>query len=109
MKRITLLYFEGCPSWKPALENLQKVVETGKIPVEIELLKIEDAEQAQKEKFLGSPSIQVDGIDLWPQEQNTYRISCRLYQTPAGLQSSPTIEMLRQRLKGVDASRAIVN
>ena len=98
MNKITLLYFDGCPSWQSALENLQKLVTSEKILAEINLIKIETPEQAQSERFLGSPSIRVNGMDLWPEERANYTLSCRVYKTPAGMKGSPTIEMLRERL-----------
>jgi len=109
MNKITLLYFDGCPSWQPALENLQKVVEAEKILAKINLVKIENPEQAQQEKFLGSPSIRVNGVDLWPEERANYTLSCRVYKTPAGMKGSPTIEMLRERLREVISSSGKAN
>jgi hypothetical protein len=99
MNEISLLYFDGCPSWQVALENVQKLIETDKIPAEICLIKIESPEQAQQERFLGSPSFRVNGTDLWPEEREHYTLSCRVYQTPDGLKGSPSIEMLREQLR----------
>jgi hypothetical protein len=98
MTEITFLYFNGCPSWEPALEDLKKVIEGEKIQAKLTLLKIDDPEQAQSEHFLGSPSIRVNGIDLWPEERADYALSCRVYQTPEGMKGSPTIEMMKERL-----------
>jgi len=98
MIEITLLYFDGCPSWVPALENLRKVIEDKHIPADITLLRIDDSEQAQREHFLGSLSIRVNGVDLWPEERANYTLSCRVYKTPTGLKGSPTVEMLTERL-----------
>lgn len=99
MNKITLLYFDGCPSWQLALGNLEKLVQNEEFPAEISLIKIETPEQAKNEQFLGSPSIRVNGIDLWPEERANYTLRCRVYKTPAGLKGSPTIEMLRERLQ----------
>lgn len=99
--QIRLLYFDGCPSWQPALENLHKVIETEKIRAEISLVKIETPAQAQQERFLGSPSLQVNGVDLWPEERNNYDLNCRVYKTAAGLRGSPSIEMLRKQLREI--------
>ncbi len=97
--QISLLYFEGCPSWETALQNVKKVIEMDKIPAEIRLIKIETPEQAQQERFLGSPSFHLNEVDLWPEERDHYSLSCRVYQTPEGYKGSPTIEMLRERLR----------
>ena len=101
MNEITLLYFDGCPSWQPVLENLKKVIEAERIQAKITLLKIDDPEKAQRERFLGSPSIRFNGIDLWPEERTDYTLNCRVYKTPTGMKGSPTIEMLRERLREV--------
>jgi len=103
MNNIELLYFDDCPSWKSALENLKKVVENEKISTEIRLVKIVDPEQAQREHFLGSPSIRVNGSDLWPEKRENYTLSCRVYKTPTGMKGSPTIEMLKKELISVIA------
>lgn len=97
--QISLLYFEGCPSWEPALQNVQKVIEMDEIPAEIRLIKIESPEQAQQERFLGSPSFRVNEIDLWPEERDHYTLNCRVYQTPDGLKGFPSLEMLREQLR----------
>ena len=99
--QIKLLYFDGCPSWQPALENLKMAIAAEKIAAEISLVKIECTEQAQQERFLGSPSFLVDGIDLWPEERNQYTLSCRVYHTPTGLRGAPSIEVLRLRLQEI--------
>jgi len=106
MNEISLLYFDGCPSWQVALENVQKVIESDKIPAEICLIKIESPEQAQQERFLGSPSFRVNGMDLWPEEREHFNLSCRVYQTPYGLKGSPSFEMLRERLRELHFGRS---
>jgi hypothetical protein len=98
VNEITLFYFDGCPSWQSALENLEKVLESEQIPAQITLVKIDSDAQAQKEHFLGSPSIRVNGVDLWPEERANYSLSCRVYHTPMGMRGSPTLEMLREKL-----------
>lgn len=101
MIQIKLLYFDGCPSWQPALENLNMVIGAEKIAAEICLVNIQTPQQAEQERFLGSPSFLVNGEDLWPEERRHYSLSCRVYQTPAGLKGSPSTEMLQERLKEV--------
>jgi hypothetical protein len=51
-----------------------------------------------KEKFCGSPSFRINGEDLWCEERAKYHLSCRVYRTAQGLQGSPTVEMLRERI-----------
>jgi hypothetical protein len=97
--QIDLLYFDGCPSWQPGLENLKAALAAEGIEAEIRMVKVETDEDAARLKFLGSPSFQVNGADWWPEQRERYDLSCRVYQTPQGLRGAPTIEMLREKLR----------
>lgn len=97
--KIELLYFDGCPSWQNALDNLKSVLHEEGITESVNVLEIMNDEQAQKEKFLGSPSIRIDGNDLWFEQRENYSLSCRVYATPEGVKGWPTDEMLRSKIK----------
>jgi hypothetical protein len=61
---IVLLYFDGCPNWVQAAERLREaLVLVGRSNVVVEQRKIETSEEAIAARFLGSPSILVDGRD----------------------------------------------
>ncbi len=96
--KIELLYFDGCPSWQKALENLETLIAEEGLDISIQLVAVNSDQEATRKKFLGSPSIQVGGVDLWPEERDTFSMSCRMYRTSEGLQGWPTIEMLREKL-----------
>jgi len=95
---IELLYFDGCPSWQSALENLKIAIAEEKLNTHIRLVKIDNPEQAVKQRFLGSPSIRIGKTDLWPEECEDYFLGCRVYPTPEGLRGWPTVEMIQQKL-----------
>jgi hypothetical protein len=97
--QIDLLYFDDCPSWQPGLDNLKAALVLENNQAEINLIKVDDNHKAEKIKFLGSPSFQIDGIDLWPEERENYTLSCRVYSTPNGMRGVPTVEMLRYKLQ----------
>ncbi len=97
--KIDLLYFDGCPSWQGALENLKAALTAEWLEADIQLVKLADDELAQRLKFLGSPSFQVNGLDLWPEERQRYTLCCRVYSTPHGMKGAPTIEMLRKNIR----------
>jgi len=96
--KIELLYFDGCPSWQTALANLRTAVQLERLASPVALVTVEDDAAASRFRFLGSPSIHVDGRDLWPQERAEYHLSCRVYSTPEGMRGWPTVAMLRDRL-----------
>jgi hypothetical protein len=96
--QIDLLYFDGCPSWQGGLENLKVALAAERLEAETRLVCVEDDTEAAHLKFLGSPSFQVNGMDLWPEGRERYNLSCRVYATPLGLKGAPTVEMLREKL-----------
>lgn len=98
MNEIELLYFDGCPSWQTALENLHQVIETENLPYQVRLIEITTPQQAQEERFLGSPSFRLNGEDLWPETRTRYNMSCRVYQTDQGMRGSPSVKMLREKI-----------
>lgn len=96
--QIDLLYFDDCPSWQRGLENLKIALAREGIDAEINLVRIDDDAKAAQMKFLGSPSFHVNGVELWLEEREAYNLSCRVYQTPAGMKGTPSIEMLQEKL-----------
>lgn len=97
--KIELLYFDGCPSWQTAFENLKRALQVERISDPIQVIEIANDEQASQEKFLGSPSVRIDGRDLWFEQRENYSLSCRVYTTSEGVKGSPTVEMLRSKIQ----------
>ena len=106
MLKVELLYFDGCPNWPAGLANLKSALQDADLDAQVQLVKIEDVVRAKRERFLGSPSIRVEGADLWPEERDEYFLECRVYQTPQGMKGSPTVEMIRQKLANVLSHKA---
>jgi hypothetical protein len=91
---ITLLYFEDCPNWKLADQRLTALAaERSDIRVTRHL--VDTAEEAERTRFHGSPSILVDGVDVFAAPDAEVGLSCRRYPTPDGYQGAPTLEQLR--------------
>jgi hypothetical protein len=98
---VEVLYIDGCPNLKRGLFNLKQALADEQIQAEIRMQEIEDDLQADNRSFLGSPSFQVNGQDLWPVRHESYHLGCRVYSTPAGLMSCPSVDMLRERLRAL--------
>lgn len=96
--RIELLVIEDCPNSTVASNQLKsafKALGIDAVPVVHRVMKTR-AEVLGTE-FAGSPTITVDGVDLFPGTP-TEELSCRVYSTPLGLQGAPTIEQLTAAL-----------
>jgi hypothetical protein len=108
--QIEILYFDGCPTYLKAEKTLRGVLEEEDVDAEVELVAVNIAEEAQELRFTGSPTIRVDGEDLFPvPERAEYALGCQMYTTPEGLRGSPTPEMLREALAKTDGGGAAEN
>jgi hypothetical protein len=97
--KIEVLYFDGCPTYEPAAKTLRAVLAEEGFETEVELVAVNSDDEAGRLRFPGSPTIRVDGEDLFPvAEREEWRLGCRVYATPQGLRGSPTAEMLREAL-----------
>jgi hypothetical protein len=89
--QIELLWWEGCPSWRKALGDLEAAMaEVGLDPARIVVREIDDGAHAELESFVGSPTIRIDGQDVEPPEVGEPPgLTCRIYRLRDG-RISPT-------------------
>jgi hypothetical protein len=66
--------------------------------IQPERIMVHDDLEADHYSFQGSPSIKVDGVDLWEREEKEYHMGYRVYATPDGLSDRPSLEMLTAQL-----------
>ncbi len=94
--RVAVLYFAGCPNHKPAVDLARQVAAELDLAVEVEEVEIGSRDDVAALRFLGSPTIQVEGLDVEPAARlrTDYGFSCRMYDG-RGL---PTRETLAQAL-----------
>lgn len=64
MPIIELLYFDGCPSWKRAWNDLGEVLVASRIDATVHVRNIDDLPDDERHGFAGSPTIRIDGHDL---------------------------------------------
>lgn len=79
--RIQVLYFTGCPNHQPTVLRLRRVLERLGITAQIEQVAVTAEDDPAGLKFLGSPTVLVDGRDIDPaQRQNPdYGFGCRTF------------------------------
>jgi len=89
--KVEVLYFDGCPNHEALLPHLRELLELSGTATSIELVRVEDAEAAERERFLGSPTVRVDGEDVEPgaAERSDFGLKCRLFATAEGLRGLP--------------------
>jgi hypothetical protein len=95
---VELLYWSGCPSHPRALQDLRAAMtELGLDPSEIAVREVCTEADAAQERFVGSPTIRVDGRDVVTVgEKEPYGLTCRVYHRRDG-RISPTPDPLDLR------------
>jgi len=99
--KIEVLFFSDCPSWNFTIKDLNAVLDELALKAQISLTKVETNTDAETHKFPGSPTIRVNGQDLFPVDLAGYALRCRVYQTPYGLKGTPTREMLKEQISRI--------
>lgn len=101
--KIELLYFDGCPSYELLLPKLRELLEREGVEYEVELCHIKSVEAAEQTRFLGSPTVRVDGQDIEPDagQRSDYGLKCRLYRSNEETSGLPPeawiVEAIRSR------------
>jgi len=88
--RVELLFWAGCPSYPKALSDLREaLVDAGLDPDCVIVREVESETDAAAERFIGSPTIRIDGIDVQPPGVEPTGLTCRVYRRRDG-RVSPT-------------------
>ena len=93
---IEVLYFEGCPNYLPALERLKNVLRQEGLRSDVHEIEVQDELAAKALKFLGSPTIRVNGLDIEVDARDSREtgFACRRYPDRV-----PSEEMIRSALR----------
>ena len=99
--KIELLYFDGCPSHEAFLPRLRQLLAQTDVDTPVQQRRVESDAAAQRERFLGSPTLRVEGDDIDPgaTERSDYGLKCRLYATEEGLRGEPPDEWVLSALQ----------
>jgi hypothetical protein len=88
--RVELLFWEGCPSHPKALSELRaEMADAGLDPNAVILREVHTDSDAEREHFVGSPTIRIDGVDIQPPNGEPFGLTCRVYHRRDG-RISPT-------------------
>lgn len=100
--QVELLYWSGCPSHPRALADLREAMEQEGLDADaIAVREVDSEEQAERERFVGSPTIRIDGRDIRPSgPDEPYGLTCRVYSRRNGrISPTPDPEDVREALR----------
>jgi len=94
--KIEVLYFDGCPNYRPAVDRLKSVLSREGLQAEISEIEVTDESAAAALGFFGSPTIRVDGLDVEADSRTFGKtgFACRRYSD-----GMPSEEAIRGSLR----------
>ncbi len=100
---IELLYFDGCPSFETAYQHLLEALDEESVEAEVRWVKVESEEEAEQLRFLGSPTVRIQGLDVEREARQAtdFGLKCRVYANNGRVLGWPSKEMIQETLKEV--------
>ena len=101
-KRVDILVFEGCPHLEIAIERVRDALSRLGIAADVRIVHVENETQAKELRFLGSPTVQVAGVDVKPTvvQRNECAMQCRVYSVNGRFEGAPPREWIETALRG---------
>lgn len=97
--KLEVLHIAECANWQEAgARAATALLEQGRSDVEVTYRLIDSIAAAEETKFAGSPTLTLNGVDLFPSEGRTSNFACRVYLTPQGLAGLPTQPQISEAL-----------
>ena len=95
--KVDVLFFRGCPHHQLTVDLVREVIQDLDVAADFQELEVLGADDAIRLRFLGSPTVQVDGKDIEPgaDQVSDYALACRRY----GSSGVPTREMIETALR----------
>lgn len=98
--KVELLHIVDCPNTAVAEEHARAALDSlGLTDVPVEVVTIRTEAEAADAPFGGSPTILVDGVDLFPTAP-VRSLACRVYATESGFAGAPTRDQIEAALRG---------
>jgi hypothetical protein len=92
--RIEVLTVSGCPHRPLALTRLRDALDVAELDTIVVERVVDDPVEAAAVGMAGSPTILVEGRDLFGADPLEPSISCRLYRSARGVEGAPTVDAL---------------
>jgi amino-acid N-acetyltransferase len=106
---VEILYFAGCPHVEDAKRTVAAgIAQAGAAErAQVRVVEIADEIAARQRRFLGSPTVRVDGRDVEESSltRDDFGLQCRVYDAEGGRRGSPPAEWVAAALRRPRSSR----
>ena len=98
MELLELLTIPDCPHSDVARKLFRTALDLEGVPGTVTIREISTEDEAAELSFHGSPTFRIEGTDLFPSDAEP-AVTCRVYQTSAGVTGLPSLDALRQAIR----------
>jgi hypothetical protein len=105
--KVEVLYLAGCPHHSAAVDIVREILRKESVSAELMELEIKDSASAERLRFLGSPSIRIDGedIEVSARPSRAFGLSCRTYVANGKRSGAPPPDWVRAAVHEADGKR----
>jgi hypothetical protein len=98
--QVDILFTKDCTDWETADELVQQALQDLGLEADFNYWLVESDRKAFEYNFIGSPTIRVNGEDLFPTKKGTPAgLRLRSYFSDEGMLGHPTYEMIVEALQ----------
>lgn len=97
---IDFMYFKGCPNSEETLKNLYEALKELGLNEEVNIIEIKNIEMAQEFNFPGSPTILINGVDIYDEKKpEKANFACRVYYFNGEKSGIIPVSFIKDKLK----------
>jgi|CZKU01.1.fsa_nt_gi hypothetical protein len=98
---IEILFFEGCPNVNEAIDRARAASKGTGVPANVSIVRVRSQDEALRLRFLGSPTVRVDGNDVDPTApaRDDFGLQCRIYTVEGRFEGSPPVDWIAAALR----------
>ena len=98
--KIEVLYIDGCPNHRQTVERVNELLKQLGLAADVIEVPVTDSSSASALRFLGSPTVQINGVDVEPtaRTSNQFGFMCRTYLNGPRREGIPSRALIREAL-----------
>lgn len=81
VRTVEIFFFAGCPNYDGVADAVRDVARESGVAVDVTKVEVHDGAEACRLRFLGSPTVRIDGLDVEPgaRASTEFGLACRTY------------------------------
>src|SRR5712691_4513608 len=97
---VEVFYIDGCPNRQHAVEQVNELLHEFGLLGNVLEIPVTDSASAIAARFLGSPTIHVNGVDIEPSSRTSshFGMACRVYLDGPERAGVPPLDLIRRAL-----------